>query len=203
MIVAALHDAEERAAVAREDRPAPGGPARRPRHRRLEAAPLGGERRTVVEGHGDVAAERLLDRHAALGRHHQQAAVQVRAEGDAVLGEGASVAQAEDLEAAAVGQERARPVHEAVQAAEPSDHLLARPQGQVVGVPQNHVEAQVLHVLRSQALDRPGRAHRHERRRLDRAVRGRDPAAPRGAARIAGEDAERERRAHRISIASP
>ncbi len=71
------------------------------------------------------------------------AAVEVRAEGDAVLVQLAQRGQRHDLEAAAVGQDRAGPVHEPVQAAEPLDPVGAGPQHQVVGVAEDRCAAPV------------------------------------------------------------
>ena len=79
--------------------------------------------------------------------------------------------EAEHLEAAAVGQDRARPADEAVQAAAPRDQLVARPQQQVIGVGEDDLGARILEVAMPNRLDRALRADRHERRRLDDAVR--------------------------------
>jgi hypothetical protein len=56
------------------------------------------------------------------------AAVDVGGEGDPRLLDLREVAQAEDLEAAAVGEDRAVPAHHLVEAAERSDDLGARTQ---------------------------------------------------------------------------
>ena len=53
----------------------------------------------------------------------------------------AHVGEAEDLEAAAVGEDGAVPVHEAVQAAQLGDELVAGPQGEVVGVAEDDLRA--------------------------------------------------------------
>ena len=78
---------------------------------------LGGVRRALVELHGDVGAEILLDAHVVLGRPEVLGAVEDGAELDAVVGELERVGEAEDLEAARVGEDGAVPVHERVQAA--------------------------------------------------------------------------------------
>ncbi len=93
-------------------------PARGARHRRGHDLARRVRRRALVERHRDVAAEQRLDLHRALGREPLLGAVEVRAKGHAVLVDRAPLAQAEDLEAARVGEDRARPGHEAVQAAE-------------------------------------------------------------------------------------
>ena len=81
-------------------------------------------------------------------------------------------AQAEHLEAARVGEDRARPAHEAVQPAERRDPLRARAQHQVIGVAEDDPRAQPLELGGRQRLDGGLRADRHEHRRLDHAVRG-------------------------------
>ena len=52
-------------------------------------------------------------------------AVQMRAEQHAFFGDLAQAAQAEDLEAAGIGEDGPRPVHELVQPAELADRLVA------------------------------------------------------------------------------
>ena len=64
-------------------------------------------------------------------------AVEVRLERHAVGVDLARVAQAEHLEAAAVGQNGAIPGHEAVQPAQVADSLVARAKVEVVGVGQH------------------------------------------------------------------
>ena len=76
-----------------------------------------------------------LDLDGELGREPGRGAVVDVAERDAVVVDrGERVAQREDLEAAGVGQDRPVPAHEAVQAAELGDQLVAGPEVQVVGV---------------------------------------------------------------------
>jgi hypothetical protein len=77
-----------------------------------------------------------------------------------------------------------------VQPAKPGDPLGARPQHQVIGVAQDDVGARALHLVDCQALDRPGRADRHEGRRANVAARGLQDA---GTGRtVGGADQERE-----------
>ena len=71
-----------------------------------------------------------------------QRAVDMRAEGDALLVELAQLRQRHDLEAAGIGQDRMRPADELVQAAEPRHALGARPQHQVIGVAEDDVGAE-------------------------------------------------------------
>ena len=57
--------------------------------------------------------------------------------------------QAEDLIAAAVGEDRPVPADEAVQPAAPRDQLVARPQVQVIGVAEDDLGAEILEVARA------------------------------------------------------
>ena len=125
----------------------------------------------MVQAHGHVGPERLLDRRGPLGRQLEQPAVEVRPEGHALVGDPVPLGQAEDLEAARVGEDRPVPAHERVQAAERGHHLLTRPKRQVIGVGQEHPRAGRSELVGRQPLDRRLRADRHERRRLDRPVR--------------------------------
>ena len=107
---AALHDAEDHLALARA---AVRGIRAAQRMVRSTAARSFARRarvrRAIVEHHRDVRAEHALDFHRFLRPEKQQRAVQVRAELDAVRLDLANLRQAEDLEAAAVGQDRPRP----------------------------------------------------------------------------------------------
>ena len=108
-------------------------------------------------------------------------AVDMRLEGDARLVDLAQLRQRHDLEAAGVGEDRERPVHEAVQPAEARDALRAGPQHQVVGVAEHHVGAERLHLIRVHGLDGRRRADRHEGGRADDAARHPDFAGARRA----------------------
>jgi hypothetical protein len=103
----------------------------------------------------------------------------VRAELDAVLGHLSHLREAEHLVAAAVGENRVRPPDEAVQPARARDHIVARTQVQVVRVAENDLRAGVLEIAMRDRLDGAARAHGHEHRRLDDAVRRVQDAAAR------------------------
>ena len=135
---------------------------------------LGRVREALVEHHRDVRSERRLDVDDRLGREEARAAIEVRLEVHAGIGDPPASLEAEDLVAAAVGEHRARPADEAVQAAAPGDQVFARAQVQVIGVAEDDPGAGVDQVLLRQCLDRALRADRHEDRRLDDAVGGRE-----------------------------
>ena len=123
------------------------------------------------------------------------AAVQVRSEHDAVLVQRPPRGERHHLIAARVGQDRPRPGHEPVQPAKTRDPLGARTQHQVIGVGKDHLGARGAQHAGRGRLDRGLGADRHERGRLDGAVRGMQPAAPRRA--VGREQLEAERgRAH-------
>ena len=188
-IDAALHDAEQ--AVARplgEGALAAFGPFHRQPHRGGGRRLLDRPARAFVERHGDVGVQELLDLDRALRRQPMLRAVDRRAEGDAVGVELAQFLERHHLEAARIGQDRARPVHELVQPAQRRHALGARPQHQVEGVAEHDLRAGLGDRLRQHRLDRAGGAERHEGRRLDRAVRGGDAAATGGA--VAGQKLE-------------
>ena len=135
----ALHDAEERVRVA-EVAERVAAPAR-PAHRELHGLPrlrlARRVRRALVEDHDHVGVERGLHLHGDLRTQEHRISVHRRPEADTVLRELAQLRQAEHLEAAGVGEDRARPVHEAVQAAVRADHLGPGTQHQVKGVAEH------------------------------------------------------------------
>ena len=93
----------------------------------------------------------------------------------------AQLRERHDLEAAGIGQDRMRPVHERVQAAERGNALGAGAQHQVVGVGEYDVCAGRAHGFGRKTFHRRLRADRHEGGRRDQPVRGRDLAAAGGA----------------------
>ena len=147
------------------------------------------ERRALVEHERDVGAERGLDLHRGLRRHEALGAVEVGAEAHALLGDledraGAlavrlaaldlvgdgAVAHREDLEAARVGDHRPVPAHEAVQAADPPDQLVAGREEEVERVAEHHVVAELGGLLDLERLDHGLRRERDEGGRADLAV---------------------------------
>ena len=121
---------------------------------------VGVDRRALVEGQGDVGTERRLDPHRVLRPEEAIGAVEEGAEGDPVLGDlhlgpsrhvsppaldligNPAVGEREDLEAAGVGDDRAVPSHEAVQATPCGDQFLARREMEVEGVSEHHLVAE-------------------------------------------------------------
>ena len=162
----------------------------RPGHGEPEALLRSGPVRRVlgalVEGHADVRAEGDLHVDGVFGSEEVAAAVQMRAEAHALIRHLAQLAQTEDLKAAGVGQQRPRPAHKPVQPAHAPYGLVSGPQVEVIGVAQDNFGAQRFQNVLRDGLNRAGGAHRHEDRRLDRAVRQmhlRPPPARRGGCR--------------------
>jgi len=83
------------------------------------------------------------------------------------VGDGPELRQREDLEAAAVGQDRLIPVHELMETAGSADDLAAWAEVQVVGVAKQDLRARLSDLLRGEPLDRGLGAHWHEDRRAD------------------------------------
>ena len=98
----------------------------------------------LVEHHEDVAAEGELGIDGGFGREGVGAAIEVRLKGDAMLGDFAQAGEAEDLEAARIGEDGVGPGHEAMEAAEGTDELVAGAQIEVVGVGEEDGDAKVV-----------------------------------------------------------
>jgi len=73
-------------------------------------------------------SERDLNFHRFFGREKVLRAVDVRAEGGTFVADFSQAAQAENLEAARIGEDRPRPGHEAMQSAHVAYQFVARAQ---------------------------------------------------------------------------
>ena len=109
-------------------------------------------------------------------------------EAHAVIGQLDGIAVGKHLEAARIGQDRPVPVHEGVQAAELIDQVLAGTHGQVVGVGEHDLRAELTHGLGGDALNVGLGTHRHEDGRLDIAMRRVQDARARMRLGILGDD---------------
>ena len=118
-------------------------------------------------------------------------AVEMRSELHAVIVDLAERREAEHLEPAAVGQDRPGPSHEPVQPPEPCDHIVTRPEKEMIGIAEEDLDARRGQLLRGERLDGAVSADRHERGGVDVPVKGTQPAAPR-AARIGRQEVEAE-----------
>ena len=193
-----LDDAEQPiAGAALERRPG----ARRPAHRTLHGGRrprlVDRERGTFVERHRHGGVERALRLDARFRGQAKGAPVDMRTEGQPFLVETTQFGERHRLEAPGVGEDRAGPGHEPVEAAEPGDALRAGPQHQVVGVRQHHVGAGRRHRRGRRRLDRRRGSHGHEGGCLHRPVSGFQAARARGA--VGRDDLEPQRRHDALS----
>jgi hypothetical protein len=156
-------------------------PAHRALHRRARLRLGGGIWRAVIERHRDIGAQCQLRIHGVFGREAHRAAVDGRTEHHAFFGDLAQRLEAEHLEAAGIREDGTLPMHEAMQSAVRAQDLVARPQHQVKRVAEHDLRAQALELLGRHGLHGSICSHRHERGRLDHAVRQREPAAAREA----------------------
>ncbi len=182
--------------VARLQRPP--GPPMRQLHRPLHLGVRNAVGRAFVEGHGDVDAHLRLDLDRRFRREEVRRAVEMTAELDPLLPDLADAGQGKDLEPARIRQHGPVPAHEAVHAPELLQQVRPRAEHEVVRVVEDDLGTEcrllaagrwvpapeLLQLIRRQALDAGQRPHRHEDRRLDRAVRSRDPAAARRSIRV-------------------
>ena len=97
-------------------------------------------------------------------------AIDVGLKGHAILIQLSEFGERHDLEPAGIGQDRPRPVHEFMQAAERRDPLRARPQHEMIGVGEHDIGAERLYRFGMHRLDGASRADRHEGRRTDRSA---------------------------------
>jgi len=115
----------------------------------------------------------------------------MRAEAYALVGNLAQFGKAENLIAAGIGENSARPGHELMQAAELADQFVPGAQIKMIGVGEKDFRAELFERFLGQAFDRGLRAHGHEEGRLDGAV-GRREAATSRARRISFQNVKGE-----------
>ena len=125
--------------------------------------------RAFVEKHDDVGAQVALDFHGSLRADECRCAIQVVLEMHPLLGDFAELREGENLKPSAVRQDRAIPRHETMQTPKAGDELFARPDMEVVGIPQNDLRAQATQFVRTHRLHSGLGPDRHEDRCLDRA----------------------------------
>ena len=184
-----LHDAEERLVVGPLVGPqAFRGPPQRPFDRRPVVLGRRIGRRALVECHDDVGPQRVLHLDAPGRRQLDHRAIHVTLEDDLFVRDAVNVRQGKDLEPPAVGKDRPRPGHEAVQIAEVRDHPLAGAEHQVIGVRQDDLCAGRGDVVGEDSFDRPLRADGHERRGVERPVARGDSPEARVGRRVGADD---------------
>ena len=107
----------------------------------------------------------------------------MRAKCDAFFADFAQFVQAENLEAAGIGKDRARPRHKTVEPAEPSNGLDSRTQVKMIGIAEKNLDAEFFENVLRHGFHRRRRSHRHEHGGFDLAVRS-EQSAPRARARV-------------------
>ncbi len=112
------------------------------------------------------------------GVRHLAGTVEMGLEAHPLLVDAAQIPQAEDLKAAAVGQNRPIPVHEAMQSPELANQFMPGAQKQMVGIGQNDLGSDLLEGFGQHPLDRPLGSDRHENRGFHRPPPGLQPPAP-------------------------
>ena len=146
---------------------------------------------TLVERHADIAAEGQLHVDGGFRGEGVEIAIEVRLENHALIGDLPQAAEAEDLEAAGIGENCVGPGHEAVQSAHFADELVAGAQEKMIGVGEEDLDAEVLgEVALAESFDGGLRSHRHEYRGFDGPVRGVEQSSPRAGLWAFGHELE-------------
>ncbi|CRM95883.1 hypothetical protein [Pseudomonas sp. 22 E 5] len=147
------------------------GPTQRQLHGNPRHVLVSRVRRAFVKDHHNVGTQVPLHLHRLFRPHEYFGAIYRRGEGHALLLDLAHGAQAEHLEAAGIGEDRALPFHEVVQVAVLLDHFRARAQPQVEGIAEDNFGAGGDDVARQHAFYGAVGTDRHERRGLYSAAR--------------------------------
>ena len=161
-------------------------PAERSPHRVLDCFARRRQRDHMIQLHGDIGANALLNPHRRLGGEFDRAAIEVRAKKGPLLRHPHLLGQAENLKSTAVGERGTTPAHEASDSPCLGDHFLTGAQVEMVGVLQHHAGARLGHPANVDPLDRGRGGHRHEEGCGHRTVgRGEHTSAgPAGAGRL-------------------
>src|SRR5215472_4494505 len=106
-------------------------------------------------------------------------AIEMRAEAHTFVGDFAKSREAENLVAAGIGQDRAGPRHELMQAAKAPNQLMARTQIKMIRVGEDNFSAKLFERFLRQRFYRSLRANGQEERCLHHAVRRGQAATPR------------------------
>ncbi len=149
---------------------------------RLAGAVIGSRiGRALVQAHHDIGVQPALNCDGLLWAEQVGRSVDVRLKTDPFCCDPGQLGKGEHLEAAAVGQDGAAPVHEPVQSMKPVDDLAARPQVEMIGIAEDDLGAASGQLFGRDGLHRSQRAHRHEYRCFHRPVGRLHHAGPRKA----------------------
>src|SRR6266852_4214324 len=130
-----------------------------------------------VERHDYVRAQSDLSVHGAFRGKKMRRPVQMGTKRHTFFRHLAQFVQTENLEAPGVGENCARPGHEAMQPAHPADFLHSGPQVKMVGISQQNLDAKLLKNVLRNAFDRSQGPYRHEHRRFHDPVRRKQPSS--------------------------
>ena len=168
----ALHDAEQRLVCAMMRGQTALGPFPRELSRSLDSTLFRGIAHALVELHGNVRSDALLNSHVVFGRPAMFAAIVVeRLEVHSISIGLHHVVEAEQLETARVGEHGAVVIHELLHATRLFDDIDAGTHVQVIGVRKHNLGVQLVKTARRDALDRSMRTDGHEHGRREVAVR--------------------------------
>ena len=121
-----------------------------------------------------------MDLHAFLRSHKHAATVNVRSKTNSLLGDLAELCQGENLKSAAIGENRAIPIHKLADTAHVADESITRTEVQMVGVGKLDLTVKLAELHRvNTAFDRSTRANVHKDGGLDISVYGVEDAASR------------------------
>ena len=183
---AALNDAEKRVGIfeAIEFLTAAPGPTKRQTHRIGRFLFGRGTiadhvRRAFVKLHHDVGIQNLLNLHRDFRRQKELVAIDGRSKAHAFLRNLAQLTKAKHLETARVGQNRAIPVHEAMQPTVRGNDIKPRAKPKMKRIAEDDLTAHAFELVRRHRLDGTVGTHGHEHRRLHHTVIERHYAAAR------------------------
>ena len=118
---------------------------------------------TLVEGHGNIAAQVGLDTHGLLRPHEDSPAIDVGGKCDALLGDLPQPCQGKYLKASGVRQDGAVPVHHFMEPSQCLHHAVSGAKMKVVGVGQLDLAFEVPQIVGAhRALDGPLGAYIHK-----------------------------------------
>src|SRR5271166_6590242 len=123
-----------------------------------------------------------------------KSAIDMGAKGHAAFRYRSKLAQRHDLIAARIGQDRAIPAHEAMQAAQSRDALGSRAEHEMIGVAEYDIRTRGYDVVDEYGFDRRGSTDRHEGGCADDAARSCDFSEP--GVPVSGQKPEGEGRGH-------
>ncbi len=132
---------------------APLRPAQSQFHRSSRAGAIGGILRALIERHDDVRAQADLRLDGALRAEEVRRAVEMRAKCNPFLVDFAKLVQAENLEAAGIGQDRPRPRHETMQPAQLADGFHPGTQVEVIGIAEKNLNPEFFQNVLRHAFD--------------------------------------------------